>query len=101
MGCGIAGGLDQTWCVAPARFRRQACRCPLHAGVLSARLVPGMCRSLPPQGEGSMLGLIQLFLLTWRDSVSLLIGCAVDPTIPRKSLYMSFGVLISLATIDM
>ena len=41
----------------PACPRHQACQCHSHSGVLSARLVPCVCRTLPPREGGLHVGL--------------------------------------------
>ena len=55
---------------APARSRRQACLCPSHSGVLSARLVPSVCGTLPPREGGlhdRMTDGVSM-LMPWRSS---------------------------------
>ena len=95
MGSCFAGGLEfeasQRWLSAGAstRFTQWAYQCPSHSGVLAARLVPCVCGDLPPRRESSMIGGANYTESCQGEAASLVIGCAVDPTIPCGLLYPS------------
>ena len=85
-------GSDRCGAGAPACLRRQACSCPSHSDKLSHAWCQACVELCLLGKEGSRLGWTHR--IVHHAMASLVIECAVDPTLSCGLLYLSFGLLI-------